>query len=138
MGARGRVILFACVALFMSGCSSTKAHRDPTSQVRATWSTFFNTSTSVSAREQLLESGPAFASLLQTQAHGGAMSVVVSSVAFPDATHANVSFSLNIAGANHLDGVAGAAVLDGGTWRVSKSTLCVVLAGVGQHDPACS
>jgi PBP1b-binding outer membrane lipoprotein LpoB len=136
MGGRGRVSLVAASALLITGC--TTAHRDSASKVRSTWLNFFSTSTSVSKREQLVESGAAFAPLLQAQARGGAMSVVVDKVVLADPTHANVSFSLSIKPSMRLDSVAGAAVFSGGLWRVSKSTLCVVLAATGQHDPACA
>jgi hypothetical protein len=85
-----------------------------------------------------LQNGSAFKDALAAQSTQGPISASVASVRFPDPSHASVSFSLRIGNATHLPSVAGAAVLQGGHWLVSKSTMCVVLAASGQHDTACS
>jgi hypothetical protein len=119
----------------MTGCIT--AHRDPASKVRSTWLNFFSTSTAPSEREQLVESGTAFAPLLQAQARGGAMSVVIDKVVLADPTHANVSFSLSIK--PRRIGIASRAPRFSTAGRGGfRNQLRVVLAAAGQHDPVCA
>ena len=141
MWRRGCLVGGVVPILFLSGC--TAAHsvaNSPSSeaQVRATWAAFFDTSTSTTRREQLLQDGSAFAADLAAQAHSGAMTAAVAKVDFSDATHATVSFSLSVAPSTRLPSVAGAALRVGGTWLVSRSTMCAVLAATGRSSSACS
>ena len=119
-----------------ASASSDEAKSD--APIRSLWAQFFNAATSPVKRQSLLESGSSFKAVLAAQASQGAISATVTAVHFPDSSHAIVSFSLRVGSATHLPSVAGAAVLQGGQWLVSESTMCVVLAASGQHEEACS
>ena len=136
---RRGIALFLLVAICLpAGCSRHSSPPDATAKVRATWSQFFSTKTSVANREKLLQDGVDFAPTLTAEAQSGPISAVVGKVTFSDATHASVSYSLSVGNSIHLNSVAGAAVLVNGDWLVSKSTLCVVTTTTGAPAAACS
>jgi hypothetical protein len=140
------VVLPACtsegghtnVAVGSPSVSKSSASATSDAAVRSLWAEFFNSSTSSAKRQTLLQSGSAFKDVLAAQSTQGPISATVTAVHFTDSSHASVSFSLRVGAATRLPSVAGAAVLQGGHWLVSKSTMCVVLAASGQHEAACS
>lgn len=144
MPRRGRIAISAVVIFSSAGCSAShhssvaSATGSVETQVRAAWSEFFNSSTPVARRQQLLEDGAAFSADLAAESSGDAMSVSISKVSVSDATHATVSFSLSMAPSMRLPSVAGAAVRIDGKWRVSKSTMCAVLTATGHKSSVCS
>lgn len=152
---RGIICVAAlCFVAFLSACTAESSHSNASAgspsglgsssdaksgaAVRSLWAEFFNTATSPAKRQALLQDGSAFKDVLAAQSSQGPISATVNAVSFPDPLHANVSFSLRVGETAHLPSVAGAAVLQGGRWLVSKSTMCVVLAASGQHEAACS
>ena len=64
----------------------------------------------------------------------------VTTVAFTSATEAAVTYDLSVAGTVMLPGAQGKAVLEGGTWKVSKQTFCTLvnLSAGGTPVPGCS
>jgi hypothetical protein len=108
-------------------------------QVRANWTTFFKGSTPAATRIALLQNGENFASFIQAQANSSlakSVSVTVNSVQVTSDT-ATVNFDLDLAGQSALPNQSGMAVLDGGTWKVSDSSFCALLALEGQHPSGC-
>jgi hypothetical protein len=105
--------------------------------VRQTWSRFFDANTPLSDREAALEDGRLFGSVLARQSAAGPIRAHVNRVSFTDKTHASVTFSLTI-GRTRFPSISGAAVFWRGSWRVSKSTLCALLAASRQRASACS
>jgi hypothetical protein len=58
---------------------------------------------------------------------------VVTQVVFVDPTHAAVLYELDIQGRPVLGPKVGHALLDGGTWRVTRGTYCVDVDSGGGH-----
>ncbi len=130
----------ACAALLLvTGCSAShsRASKSDAAAVTKTWTLVFSSSTPVAQRVALVEDGAAFQPWLASQPASAGWSATVKQVTFPDAGHANVAFALSIGGGKSLPSVAGAAELVGGEWRVSKSTICVVLSAAGVPNSAC-
>jgi ABC-type glycerol-3-phosphate transport system substrate-binding protein len=126
--------------LVITGCSSSHSGANGKSDAAAvtkTWTLFFSSSTPVAQRVALVEDGAAFQPWLASQPASAGWSATVKQVTFPSAGHANVAFALSLGGGKSLPSIAGAAELVGGDWRVSKSTICVVLAAAGEPNSAC-
>ncbi len=115
---------------------------DPTGAAKAVatnYATFFNAATPAAQRVALLENGAAYAPVLQGFAGNPLASkatVTVTAVDFTGPTTATVTFDLCESGAPALSGSSGKAVLEGGVWKVSDTTLCALVQLSGNGTPA--
>jgi hypothetical protein len=130
------LVLVVAVTALLTGCTSTPAASSPTSatdpiaQITANWEEFFNPKTANDRRVQLLENGPAFAATLEAQSSNAltaSTSPKVSKVVLTSPTEAAVTYSILLNGQPILIDQKGTAVLDGGTWKVSSASFCVLL-----------
>ncbi|MER5435946.1 hypothetical protein [Streptomyces sp. NPDC002588] len=112
-------------------------------QVRQNWARFFDPATSARDRQAVLENGERMGPVLQAfsgDRRGGQVAAQVKKVEFTGPTRATVTYSLTLDGATALPDASGTAVLQGGTWKVSVSTLCALvrLSGDGSSSvPGC-
>jgi len=100
------------------------------SQIKAGWTAFFNAKTSVAKRVSLLQDGPAFASIIKSQASSNPFpgaSAEVTNVTMTSATKANVRYSILLGGKPVLPDQTGVAVYQGGTWKVGATSFCGLL-----------
>ncbi|MEV6107148.1 hypothetical protein AB0M28_20925 [Streptomyces sp. NPDC051940] len=102
---------------------------------------FFNPKVPLDKKAGLLEGGEEMRPLMQQfagseQAKG--VEVKVTGVSFSSPTEAAVSYSLAVGGATVLPNGAGTAVLEDGTWKVSKVTLCGLVGLSGTPGPGCT
>ncbi|MFD9130411.1 hypothetical protein [Kitasatospora sp. NPDC059571] len=125
---------------------SGSAPADPAAakaEVTANWQKFFDPATSIQDKAALLQNGQALAPALQGFAADprvGQVKAEVKTVDFTSPTTATVTYSLSLQGNVVEPSATGQAVLDGGTWKVSTSTLCGLLtqAGSASAVPGCS
>lgn len=113
--------------------ATSTAPADPaaaTAEITKNWEKFFSSATPTAVSVSLLENGsqlgPALAKAkAEDRATGGNRSAKVTKVTFTSPTQANVNYKLHV-GTTNLDS-AGVAVLQDGTWRVSKTTFCTLV-----------
>lgn len=113
-------------------------------EIKANWTKFYAYQTKPAVAATLLEDGDqmsgalAFARQEQAQTHIK-QKVKVHLITFTDATHANVTYALLNGKTTLLPNASGVAVLDGGTWKVSKASFCtlVQLGANGKTVPGC-
>ncbi len=124
--------------------TQTSVTADPVADradVTTAWTTFFNGSTAVPAREALVENASAFASILATLANNPLASktkAIVSSVTLSGANTARVTFTVTLAGAQVLKDAHGTAIRTSSGWKVSHQSFCALLALVGETPSACA
>jgi hypothetical protein len=63
------------------------------------------------------------------------VSVQVNSVTFTDPTHATVVYTEYLGSSPYRANVAGAAIFDGGQWKVARQTVCEVISYAGVQCP---
>ncbi|GAA2825317.1 hypothetical protein GCM10010441_57290 [Kitasatospora paracochleata] len=113
-----------------------------TAEITATWEKFFSPQTTLADKGALLQNGDQLAPVLQGFASDprvGQVQAKVTSVQFTSATEATVTYSLSIQGNVVQPDATGTAVLENGTWKVSRSTLCGLVQQSGNTAvPGCS
>ncbi|MFR9799970.1 hypothetical protein ACL02U_29355 [Streptomyces sp. MS06] len=103
-------------------------------QVKKDWQTFFDPASSLQQKQDVLENGDRMAPVLQAfsgDQRGGQVQANVTAVEFTSPTQATVTYDLTLNGATALPNASGTAVLQDGTWKVSASTLCALVAMSG-------
>ncbi|MER5635640.1 hypothetical protein ABT095_01645 [Kitasatospora sp. NPDC002227] len=124
---------------------SATAPADPAAAkalVKADWEKFFDPATPLTGKAALLQNGDQLLPLLQGFSQDprvGQVKAQVSDVTFTSPTSATVTYSLSLQGNVVQPNASGTAVLDNGTWKVSRSSLCglVTLSGATAL-PGCS
>ncbi|MFJ9605119.1 hypothetical protein ACIRS1_02025 [Kitasatospora sp. NPDC101176] len=114
-------------------------------EVTANWEKFFDPATPIPDKAELLQGGDALLPALQGFAQDprvGQVQAKVTDVAFTDANDATVTYSLSLQGTVVEPAATGQAVLENGTWKVSRSTLCGLITQAGGASgtpiPGCS
>jgi hypothetical protein len=90
------------------------------------WVTFFNYKTPAATRASLLQNGSKFTAALAGGFATQQTSANVTAVTVSGSTAA-VTFDLLLSGAPVLQKQKGTAILNGGTWQVSDTSLCALL-----------
>ncbi|MDH6576841.1 hypothetical protein [Kitasatospora sp. MAP5-34] len=129
-----------------AGASATgTAPADPvaaTAAVKTNWEKFFDPATPLTAKAALLENGDQLMPLLQGFAQDprvGQVKAQVNNVAFTSPTNATVTYALSLQGNVVEPAATGTAILDNGTWKVSRSTLCGLVTQSGNTGlPGCA
>jgi hypothetical protein len=139
---RGRLIaaVAAGLGIFLAGCGSSspstpKSSSSPgamsaVAQIKANWVAFFNASTPVAKRVQLLQNGQLFQSLIAAQAKSSlasSASAKVLQASNVTSSQATVKYSILVAGQPALSNQAGVAVHQGGIWKVGLASFCGLL-----------
>lgn len=110
--------------------------------VKANWEKFFDPTTSLTDKAALLQNGDELVPVLQGFAQDprvGQVKAQVTGVTFTSPTTATVTYSLSLQGNVVEPSASGQAVLDNGTWKVSRSTLCGLVTQSGASAlPGCS
>jgi hypothetical protein len=130
--------LAACLLalLVLTGCgggSSKKATPTPTVEpkvaITTNWEAFFNSNGTVDAHVLLLENGPAFKDELTAVAKSPQAAGLSAKVVDVVVTGSSATVTYNLLakdGSALLTKATGIAVLDTGTWKVSKATYCTL------------
>ncbi|RKT11532.1 hypothetical protein BX285_5484 [Streptomyces sp. 1114.5] len=114
-------------------------------EITTNWEKFFDPNTPIPDKAKLLQGGDTLLPVLQGFSQDprvGQVQAKVSDVAFTDASDAAVTYSLSLQGTVVEPSASGQAVLENGTWKVSRSTLCGLLTQAGGASgtpiPGCS
>ncbi|WP_263102613.1 hypothetical protein [Kitasatospora sp. DSM 101779] len=111
-------------------------------QIKTNWEKFFDPATPIADRAALLQNGEALQPALQGFANDprvGQVKATVTDVQFTSDSAATVTYTLTLQGQTVEPAASGQAVLDNGTWKVSTSTLCGLVAQAGGTTiPGCS
>ncbi|MEU9040429.1 MULTISPECIES: hypothetical protein [unclassified Kitasatospora] len=131
-----------------SASATGTAPADPAAaeaEITANWEKFFDPNTPIPDKAKLLQGGDVLLPALQGFSQDprvGQVQAKVTDVAFTDASDAAVSYSLSLQGTVVEPSASGQAVLENGTWKVSRSTLCGLLTQAGGASgtpiPGCS
>ena len=161
VGARrvGAVVVAVLAASLLAACGSSGASSSSSSpttsavsstaattsaaaaEVKQAWESFFAGTTSAQQKQALLENGSQFAQLLAAQATSPtakATTAQVSKVTLVGADQAKVVYSVVLDGKPALTDQNGTATLVDGTWKVSVSSFCQLLALEGTPPPLCT
>ncbi|MGV9265984.1 hypothetical protein ACWDRR_15145 [Kitasatospora sp. NPDC003701] len=136
------------VSVSASASAGGTAPADPataTNQVTANWEKFFDPTTPIPEKASLLQNGDVLLPALEGFSQDprvGQVKARVTNVAFTSPTDATVTYELSLQGTVIEPSATGQAVLDNGTWKVSRSSLCGLLtqagAASGTPVPGCS
>ena len=112
-------------------------------QIKANWVTFFNPKTPVTQRVNLLQNGPAFASIIEAQDGSPLASSATSSVSavtVESSTQAKVTYSILVGGSPALKDQPGVSVFQDGIWKVGDQSFCALLTleNNGKAPSACA
>ncbi|MFF2042567.1 hypothetical protein ACFVVX_19275 [Kitasatospora sp. NPDC058170] len=114
-------------------------------EVTTNWEKFFDPATPIADKAKLLQNGDVLLPVLQGFSQDpriGQVQAKVTDVAFTSATEATVTYSLSLQGTVVEPSASGQAVLENGTWKVARSTLCGLLTQAGGAGgtpiPGCS
>ncbi|WP_395293664.1 hypothetical protein ACF9IK_08670 [Kitasatospora hibisci] len=130
------------------GTAGATAPADPATaknEVTANWEKFFDPTTPIPEKASLLQNGEELLPVLQGFSQDprvGEVKATVTDVSFNSATEATVTYELSLQGNVVEPSATGQAVLENGTWKVSRSTLCGLLTQAGGASgtpiPGCS
>ena len=118
------------------GPSDERAAR---AEVVANWQKVFSPRTSPRERTRLLQDGGKLQLLVQALAHdprAANAGAKVSRVTFTSPTAADVTYTVLLKGRPVVRDAKGTSVLEGGTWKVSVTTVCALVAK-GTSGSAC-
>ena len=146
--------LFAACSSSSSGGSNGSSGSSPSApafneataknQIATTWNDFFDPTKPEASKLALLEDSANLKPILDAQANNpqakSTKASVKNVVIDPSHTTATVTYDLVPAagGAPLLAGSTGKAVLDNGTWKVSKATFCTLIGLAGTTPPQCT
>jgi hypothetical protein len=146
-----RLALVVVAALALAGCgggssgttlsagtsiSNTAAEKD---QIQHAYQKFFSGQTSVADREDALENGSRFKSVIQAFASNPLaknVNVTVTSVTLEGANDAKVVYIVKL-GSVGLPKQTGTAVRQNGTWKVGDASLCKLVGLQGSTPSVC-
>ncbi len=143
----GVVVLVLAGLLSSCGGSATPTttttlspNQTATAQIRANWVGFFAGTTSAKNKIAMLEHGSEFSAIIDGQASSAmARSVTAKVIGITNitATSATVRYDVFLGKTKALAGSVGSAVKEGGVWKVSVNSFCVLLALEGVKMPLC-
>ena len=114
-----------------SGTGSAATSAATVATIKKNWETFFNGKTPAATKENLVQDGQKFASVIKSMA-GSTLaqtaSASVQSVTITSPTGATVDYTILVSGSPVLKGQKGTAVYQDGTWKVSKTSFCGLAA----------
>lgn len=120
--------------------TTTTLQANASTQITKNWTTFFSGQTAATTKIALLQNGTQFAQIIRGQASSSlakSVTAKVSQVSNVTSTSASVRYSISLAGAVALANQAGTAVFEGGVWKVSDASFCVLLGLEGTASSVC-
>jgi hypothetical protein len=133
------IVVILRLTMNNSTLSSSQINADK-QQITTNWQTFFAAKTSLQDRENLLQNGSKFTSLMQTEFTSlGAASpkAVISNISVSNSSNATVKYTIDLNNQPVLTDQTGQAVYANNKWLVSDSTLCGLLKLDGLSPAAC-
>ena len=133
-----RVAVIVCAVLLLAACGGGGAN-PAVAQIKAAYTGFFTTKTSLAAHVALMQDGEKFKPVIQSflsDPLAKGVSATVSNVTMQGADAAKVVYSVKVAGIS-LANQTGSAVRQDGKWKVADSTLCALVGLSGTMPAAC-
>ena len=133
-----RLVLLGACAFLLAACGGGGSLA--TDEIKAAYTGFFTTKTSLARHVALMENGAKFKPVIQSflgSPLASGISASVSSVTLQGADTAKVVYSVKVPGFS-LSDQTGYAVRQGGRWRVAYSTLCGLVGLGGKPPTACN
>jgi hypothetical protein len=126
-----------------ASASSTFSSPSAVAAITSAWEKFFNSSTSTADRVALLQNGSTFSGAIKDFASlplASGIGAKVTNVTLNSSTSATVTYTITSSGTSLLSGQKGAAVYQGGTWKVGDTSLCALFKLIpgGTVPSACS
>jgi len=126
-----------------AGNSSGTGSAATIATIKKNWETFFNGKTPAGTKENLVQDGQKFASVINSMAGSSlaqTASASVKSVTVTSPTQATVKYSILVSGTPVLEGQTGTAVYENGTWKVGLGSFCALLTlqNNGKAPAGCS
>jgi hypothetical protein len=126
-----------------SAPASSATNSGAVAAITAAWEKFFNSSTSTTERVALLQNGSTFSGAIKEFASlplASGIGAKVTNVTLNSSTSATVTYNITSSGTSLLSGQKGAAVNQGGTWKVGDASLCALFKLIpgGTVPSACS
>lgn len=113
--------------------ATTGAPADPAAareEIEANWELLFDAKATTDEKVRVLEDGEdlrATVAAFSRTANAARISAEVTEVDFTSPTRADVTYDLKLGTATPLGGAKGVAVLEGGTWKVARESLCALM-----------
>jgi hypothetical protein len=110
-----------------SSPAATSSSSAAAAQITSNWEKFFDSSTPVSEKINLLQNGSSFSSAISDLAKlpvASGLGAKVTAVTVNSASSAAVTYNLTSGGSSLLSGQHGTAVYQDGIWKVGDSSLC--------------
>jgi hypothetical protein len=126
-----------------SAAPSTGAPSNAAAQISANWEKFFDSSTPVAEKANLLQNGGTFSSAIQSFTQlplANGIGAKVTAVVVNSATTATVSYNIVAGGSTLLANQTGKSVYQDGIWKVGDASLCALFKLVpgGSVPSACN
>ncbi|WP_419993754.1 hypothetical protein [Streptomyces boninensis] len=109
-------------------------------EVKENWQKLFDPKTPVKDKPKYLEDGDKMQPLMDQMSNAKELKQVaakVTKVTFTSAEKAEVKYALTLNGATAVPNTTGTAVLQDGTWKVSKNSICALISLSGSPAPGC-
>jgi methionine-rich copper-binding protein CopC len=135
-------VAFFCVSS-PQAFAATTSHLNKakaTKTITANFETFFSGKSSAKSKIALLQNGSKFSSIIDAQASSTiaeSTTARVSTVTDLTKSSAKVKYTIDLGGQPALKNTTGSAVFQAGTWKVSDSSFCTLLALEQVKSPEC-
>ena len=133
-----RLSVIGACALALAACGGGGGN-PAADHIKAAYTSFFSTNGSLAAHAALVENGAKYESVIKSFLNNplaAGVTATVSSVTMQGAGKAKVVYTVKIS-LGSLANQTGYAVLEGGKWKVSASTLCSLVALTGSTPSVC-
>ena len=133
------VAVIVCAVLLLAACGGGGGGSTAQDEIKAAYTGFFSTKTSLATHVALMEDGEKFKPVIQSflsDPLASGVSATVSSVTLQSADKATVVYTVKVAGISLAD-QTGYAVRQDGKWKVADSTLCALVSLAGTPPAAC-
>jgi hypothetical protein len=134
------LLLLTMIVPLMTGPVNAES-KSTTTKIAADWAAFFSGSTTASRKIALVQDGPSFAKVIESQSTSPlakSVTAKISKVVVGSKDTATVQYSLSLGGKPALTNQKGEAVLQGGTWKVGAQSFCSLLALEQVKLPVCA
>ncbi len=126
-------------ATTVSIAAAAQAASSDASQIQQNWQAFFSSSTPLNKRVKLLQDGKALKEAIEQNEASPMAKATETRIEHiqVNGQQADVTFDVNLNGQPALTNVAGSAVKEHGTWKVSRETFCHLASMSPTPPPAC-
>ncbi|NGN67336.1 hypothetical protein G5C51_25960 [Streptomyces sp. A7024] len=109
-------------------------------EIKENWQKLFDPKTPIKEKPDYLEDGDEMQPLMDQMSNAKELKQVaakVTKVTFTSPEKAEVKYALTLNGETAVPNTTGTAVLQDGTWKVSKNSICALISLSGSPAPGC-